>query len=282
MSISINATYNDILKRRRDMRNISDIPSVMYYKTTINGYILYLNDRDTLMRCDLTNAEEVSDFEENIMPFCNKEDLPFGKMVLSHDFANNNSWVYGTIKSCYALLPLAGKEYKIKIIKGLVDNSAVFNDGALINPTSFIFHVVFWQALAASCPSFGNDKTLFGTPLYNPAGGVNTGWVKVYPTAADGDQRVDGWVYMLNHIPQYKVFDFYFSNANDMKLKSTFSIEGNAVSLQYDYSSHFVSMNLRSSKNERIEAYTSTDAEVQSPNSIKNIMCFGVLEYDEW
>lgn len=75
-----------------------------------------------------------------------------------------------------------------------------------------------------------------------------------------------------------------FESLEDFKDKANSTIDGNTYRFTYPYTDYGVYISLRSSKNERIEVYTSDDAELSLPaeTTDKSIICMVIKEYDEF
>lgn len=97
-------------------------------------------------------------------------------------------------------------------------------------------------------------------------------------------QEVSVYVYMLSGIPQYQVSDFSFESIEDFKDKANMTLDGNTCRFTYPYMEYGVFISLRSSLNERIEAYMSDDNELSLPalTTDKSIICMVIKEYNEF
>lgn len=270
----IESTYEEIIKYRKNRRFEKNIPPVLFYETLANGYILSLVDGNIQMFCRITEESHVSAFESNLMQFCNKQDVPTSKLIKTHDFSNDSTWIFGVGNSMYCFCPDAGKEMILHEVKGRANKNVIFGTGQS-------FHVSIWQSINANCPECLDEKTPFNDEAFNP--GAGTGWLKVYPETND-PQEVSVYVYLLLGVPQYQVSDFKFESLEDFKDKANSTIDGNTYRFTYPYTDYGVYISLRSSKNERIEVYTSDDAELSFPaeTADKSIICMVIKEYDEF
>lgn len=272
-------SYNEIKELRRSSRVESFIPSVLTYKQNHDGsYLIFLPDKSgTSYEALAQDQEEIDDFELNVKSQCNKPDLPTGKLIKTHDFSDDNTWVYGSSNSLYMIAPAIGKEYKIIKFNGKVGTNIQFG-------TNQEFHISIWEGITAPCPTASTTKTAFANVLYNPEEEVYTGWYKAYPPAND-TQEVDVWLYFEDNIMRYKVTDFKFSSLDEFKDKGEYTVEDGVLRVEYPYSKYGIHLMLRSSMNERIEIYTSDNNEVDAQlltGEIRSVMSATISEYDEW
>lgn len=269
--LSIPVSYSDILQRRREMRAFKTDSPALYYKQTTNGYILYLNDGNISLRSDLVDESEISDFETDAKQYCNRHDFADGQLILTNDLGNNVTWI-DTDNSVSVIMPADGKEHLINSLTGTVDTDVAFG--------SSVYHVSVWSGLSEPCPEYNDEATAFGIPLYNPAGQVYSGWMKVAPSITN--QNWEAWVYFNNNVPAYRVVDYKFTSFTDMVKKSSFRIFGKTAYIVHSFKELSINLFLKSSNNDRIESYVSDHTELSSPNSVPLQMCGMVLEYTEW
>lgn len=272
-------SYSEIKDLRRSSRMENFIPPVLTYKQNHDGsYVLFLPDKSGTSYEALTqNQEEIDDFELNVKAMCGKSDLPTGKLIKTHDFSDNSTWVNGSSNSLYIIAPAIGKEYKILKFNGKVGTNVQFGANQQ-------FHISIWEGITLPCPAATTTKTIFADVLYDPENQIYTGWYKAYPPQND-TQEVDVWLYFENNIMRYKVTDFKFSSLDEFKDKGEYTVEDNVLRVEYPYSKYGIYLMLRSSMNERIEIYTSDDNEVDAQllsGGIRSIMSAVISEYDEW
>lgn len=279
MSMLKQVSYENIKNIRRNSRLESFVPPIMTYTQSANGsYKVFLPDGGGgNYVADVSIESEINDFEANVKSQCGKSDIPVGKLIKTHDFSDNSTWVNGTSNSLYIIAPAIGKEFKILKFNGKVGVNVQFG-------ANQIFHLSIWEGITAQCPAASSTKTAFADVFYDPSNQIYTGWYKAYPPPND-TQEVDVWLYFENNIMRYKVTDFKFSSLDEFKDKGEYTIEGDVLRVEYPYSKYGIYLMLRSSMNERIEIYTSDDAEVDAQllsGTIRSIISATISEYDEW
>lgn len=270
-------TYQEILSIRKENRFINKIPPILFYDDLGSGeYNLWIKIDGNTLYCNLTDSGEITDFESNVKPYCNKYDVPSSKIIKTHDFSDNTNWINGASESVYCIQPDSGKDLIVKQINGKIDKGTTFTSGQE-------FELVIWQSLGASCPSYSNTSTAYGSPLYNPGGGVYTGWLKVYPATADV-QEASVFVYFDTNVPQYMVTEFCYYSLDDFKDKAEFREDGDTLRFKYEFIDYGAFVALRSSLNERIEMFTSNNNILQKPvlSQIKSVVSAIVLEYNSF
>lgn len=279
MKNKIEVSYSELLNLRRQLRFNPDIPNVLMYEKFADnsGYELFLGLQTYTASHFMTNPSDISHFEQYVKPFCNKLDLPNMMLLSSHDYADNNTWMLGASNSLFVVAPSSGKEFIFHSVLGKLNKDVSFSSGQS-------FRFVIWQSLSeTACPALGSTKTSFETPLYNPAGGVYTGWHKAYPPSTQ-EQKPNLWIYFNNNIPTHSVTEFVFENVDDFLEQASYSYEGSTVSLKYKYKDFYSYLNLRSSMNERLEMYMSNNNDINNPlgATTKAILSCVILEYDEF
>lgn len=276
MTDEILLPYSDILTLRKQLRFKSKIPAILYYDQTIDGYNIWIRDLGATHLANITDSGEIASFESSVKPFCNKLDIPASKIIRTHDFSDNTSWQNGTNNSIYCIAPESGKDVIVSEIKGKTHKDLTFGTGQE-------FELVIWQGITAACPTYNNEKTSYGSPLYNPGQGVLTGWYKAYPSAND-EQEVGVFVYFDNNVPQYMVTEFCFYSLDDFKDKAEYREDGDSLRFKYPFVDYGVFVNLRSSMNERIELFVNDDNEITRPegSNIKSTVAAVILEYNEF
>jgi len=279
MKNKVTIPYNELLCLRKQLRYNSEIPNILIYEqfTDNSGYDLFLGLQTFTAHAIITAEEDIEHFEENIKQFCNKVDMPDMALISTHDYANNESWLFGDTNSFFVVAPMVGKEFVFHSILGKLNKEVIFDSGQS-------FRFVLWQTVTSTaCPAVSNTPTEFGSPLYNPYGAVFTGWYKVFPPEGQ-NQKPNIWYYFVDNEHTYTVTEFVFENLDDFLDQSKYLFQGDTVRLTYEYKEFNAYLNLRSSKNERLEMYVNNDEEISNPEGIttKSVLSCVVLIYDEF
>ncbi len=270
-------SYQEILQIRKDNRFKSHIPYILFYEQTSNGYKCSLSLDGVLVCSYLSEQSDIDHFESNVIQFCNKSDVPESKLIKTHDFSSNATWVHGANKSFYCIQPESEKELIIQNISGKIDKGITFSEDQS-------FQLVIWKSLSASCPAYNSDITEFKTPAYNPYQGIFTGWIKVYPPSENDVQETANYVYMLNNVPQYVACEFSYLSVDDFKDKAEYREDSDTLRFKFPFSDYGVFVNLRNSLNERIEMYTNDNNQITKPesSSVKSIVSVVATQYNEF
>lgn len=271
-------SYAEFLQLRRDSRFIRSIPEPFFCREIGSVYLLTMNNGSFSVACEISDPDDIAHFTEHVHPFCNKLEIPSSFLIKSHDFTDESTWIGGAGKSLYVIQPSSpGKESILYLLKGKIDETIEFATGQ-----KFCF--TLWQTTnSVACPAVGDTPTTFADVMYNPGGGVFTGWYKAYPTTTDV-QEVTVWVHFTDNVMDYRVAAFEFTSLDDLKDKADVTISGGVVNMQYKYSQYSAFVNLRSSLNERIEVYINDHSPftVGTPTGTKNLITAVVAEYDEF
>lgn len=266
-------TYNEILELRRKLGNINGVSPVLYQEATGAEYVLSMNDGGIVTEA-VVEAGDIADFEANRKPYCNKIQIPNILEKVTHNFASNTSWIYGTNNSLYAIVPDNGKLLRIKRFMIKFDK-----DTTLAND----IRVAVWQTVDGTvCPAFTEVVTPFDEAPYFDPPTTLTGWYKHYPASGD-PQEVEVWLWMDSGVAKYKVSSFTYPTIEDIRIKATTdTVVGNVCMAEYNYKMFNISMTLCSSFNERIELWVDTHTALTSPNSIKCVCSVMSDSLDEW
>lgn len=270
-------SYSEILSMRQQNRFKNKIPNILFYDDLPDGnYRLWMNIHGSEINSTITDSGDITHFETYVKPYCNKYDIPTSKLIKTHDYSDNSSWVNGSSDSVYCIQPQSGKDIIIESINGKIDKGSTFGSGQE-------FELVIWQSISSACPAYASTKTAYGSPLYNPGGGVYTGWLKVYPSPGD-IQESSVYVYLDSNVPQYMVSEFCYYSLDDFKDKADFKEETDTLRFKYEFTDFGAYINLRSSLNERIELYTNDNNELTKPllSTVKAVVSAVTLEYNEF
>lgn len=271
--MTIKVTYSEMLDLRRKICNRDTIAPVLYSSKVGSEYILTMQDNNFSLETVVTGTD-ITDFEANRLQYCNKLFIPDIVEKVTHDFADNTMWLYGTSNSFYPVFPDSGKLLRVKRFLVKFDKGATLTQDV---------KMCLWQTVdGTAVPAMTNNSaTVYGVaPFFNPPT-TYTGWYKYYPPVND-PQEVEVWLYMNNGTAQYKVSAFTYSTLEEIRLKAEDKIVGNYIIAEYNYKNMGISMSLCSSLNERIEIYLSNDTQITAPNSVKCVCSVMLDSLDEW
>ena len=272
----IKKSLADLLKLRRsyEMRNI--IAPIINTIALPTGYKVLMEYGQFIYE-SVVDGEAISDFESDILPYCNDLNFPIPREPNTHNFADEDDFEIGTTDSTYYLCPNTNTRWILKRMEGKID------DGAVITATDS-FNMAIWGSYdnTTACPAWANTRTSFATPLFNPMADppVLTGWIESF---YDQKQENKTWLHLTNGVPDYYVSHFEWKSVEAMKLKAEVrDIGSHQQSLSFDYQADKQFIQLRSSLNERMEFWIKNDAAYTAPNS-KPIQASGTFdEYHEW
>lgn len=269
----IDVHYADFLSLRRQIEIETGVGPIVFSSPATDGFRIWLNHDNTDI-CTTAEGVDATDFEDNRQVYANKINWPVPDQVNSHDFSDDSDWVDAP-SSLYCFAPASGKRARLTKINGILDK------GTDVSSTKYLQMTSWFSIDGTACPAFApGTPTAFGSPLFNPGGGVYTGWLK---QQYDSKQDYATWVHLTNGVPDYGLRHYVWDSLTVLKLRAgDFKQIDNSLNLFYSFFGNNDYFELRSSLNERLEVWIETDTALSSPNSVGCRFAVYFSLYDEW
>jgi hypothetical protein len=263
-----------MLALRRQFEILNGVTPVLSYEAAINGYQLYMPQGGIVYTAQAQGGD-ATDFEDNRMGYCNRITWPTPDQVNSHNFCDDTDWIEAP-SSLYMFAPTAGKRARLKQINGILDSGIDIDDTKFLQMTS-------WFSIDGTtpCPTFvPGTPTPFGSPAFNPGGGVYTGWIS---QQYDAKQDYTTWIHLTMGVPDYGLRHYVWNSPTELKLRAqNYVVTATSFNLFYSFFNTNDFFELRSSLNERLETWIDGDVALDSPNSTGAFFAVYFSLYDEW
>jgi hypothetical protein len=274
MTMTAQLSYQVFLGLRRQVEIEMGVGSPVFYSSVTDGYKVWFN-HDSTDIVTIAEGADATDFETYRQPYCNKINWATPDQVNSHNFCDDTDWIEAP-SSLYMFAPTAGKRARLKQINGILDAGIDLSDTKYLQMTS-------WFSIDGTtpCPTFvPGTPTPFGTPAFNPGGGVYTGWIS---QQYDAKQDYTTWIHLTSGVPDYGLRHYVWNSPTELKLRAqNYVVTATAFNLFYSFFGTNDFFELRSSLNERLETWIEGDVALDSPNSVGAFFAVYFSLYDEW
>lgn len=152
----IKITYLNFLILRRNMVKRDGTAPIVFERSSGGGYYLHMSidGRDVSCKVQKGSSDE-TDYIEKRQPFVDALHIPDTLEIMTHDFSDDTSWVFGSNNSLYVTQPIPGKIIFPKrfMVK--------FHKDSAMGSSQDIKHCI-WQTAdgATPVPSLGTTYTI--------------------------------------------------------------------------------------------------------------------------
>lgn len=282
--MQVSHSYNHFFILRRDLEIKDSISPVVYYESGGENIaiISMVDNVGTIHITKTTTQQEYDSFISTKSANCHKVLFPTPAQIKSHNFCDTSTW-NDPLKSIYCFQPDTGYQARLIKISGICDYGIDIGQSKRLFLSSW-----FSYDGTTPCPTYTpGTPTSFGTPLFDPGNNVFSGW---YLQPGDANQDYVTWLYLNVGQPTYAVRVYTWKSLNDLKTRASdfkyIKTDDFSANKEVDFSYDFFRNNdyycLRSSLNERLEAWVETDTPFSNTHNVGAVFTTYFSLYKEW